>query len=161
MRLVTLMLSMVVLTSVCLAQAPLKVEKGQISKDIGGYGGNAWWDDQTAAWLGGIGGGIAGSVIGLMGAAIGILAGAGIARKVCLALMGVMFVFGLAGLALALLGGLAALVFSQPYAVYYPLLLSGTVLGLVCTILPVGLFRSINKGYQQRELRKMHAMDAK
>jgi hypothetical protein len=152
---------MVILTSVCLAEAPPKIEKGQISKDIGGYGGNAWWDDQTAAWFGGIGGGIVGSVIGLMGAAIGILAGAGIARKVCLALMGVMFVFGLAGLALALLGGLAALVFSQPYAVYYPLLLIGTILGLVCTILPAIGFRSIKQRYEQKELQKMHAMDVK
>jgi uncharacterized membrane-anchored protein len=88
-----------------------------------------------------------------MGAAIGILAGVGIARKVCLFLLSTMFVLGIVSLVV----GLAALAFSQPYAVYYPLLL----LGLLCSVLPMGLFRTIKQQYEQKELRKMHAMDVK
>ncbi|MGD0572748.1 MAG: hypothetical protein ABSB11_06970 [Sedimentisphaerales bacterium] len=110
---------------------------------------NAWWTDRT----GGLVGGIAGTAVGLTGAAIGVLAGIGIARKVCLSLLGAMFVLGIASLAV----GLAALASSQPYAVYYPLLL----LGLLCSVLPAGLFRSIKRQYELKELRKMHAMDIK
>jgi hypothetical protein len=110
---------------------------------------NAWWTDRA----GGLVGGIVGSAVGITGAAIGILAGIGIARKVCLSLLGAMFVLGIASLVV----GLAALASSQPYAVYYPLLL----LGLLCSVLPAGLFRSIKRRYELKELQKMHAMDIK
>jgi hypothetical protein len=127
-------------------ETPRESSQPQISKQ-----GNvpAWWTDRA----GGLIGGITGGVIGLMGATIGTLAGIGIARKLCLFLLGVMFLFGVVSLA----GGLAALVFSQPYAVYYPLLL----LGFLCTVLPAASFFSIKRQYQQKELRKMQAMDAK
>ena len=131
---------------------PLKLvqfEKEQTAGGTVGSGGNVWWTSRT----GGLIGGITGSVVGLMGGAIGILAGVGIARRVCLCLLGAMFILGVVSLAV----GLAALVFSQPYAVYYPLLL----LGLLCSVLPAGLFRQIKRQYEQRELRKMHAMDVR
>ncbi len=110
---------------------------------------NAWWSSRTAGFIGGI----AGVVVGLIGAAIGTLNSFGIARKVCLSLLVVMFVFGIVSLAI----GVISLFFAQPYAVYYPLLL----LGLLCSVLPAGLFRSVKQQYEQKELRKMHAMDAK
>ncbi|MGB7581021.1 MAG: hypothetical protein WBL85_01050 [Sedimentisphaerales bacterium] len=122
---------------------------------------NAWWTDRTARTAGWLFGGICGSVVGLMGAAIGTLTGIGSARKVCLSLLGIMSVFGLIVVTLGLGGGLAALAFSQPYAVWYPLLIIGVSLGLLCTILPVALFRTINREYEKRELRKMHVMDIK
>jgi hypothetical protein len=129
---------------------PLKLVQFEKSESAATSGAtNAWWNNRT----GGLVGGIVGSIVGLTGVAIGTLAGIGIARKVCLSLLGVMFVLGIVSLAV----GLAALVFSQPYAVYYPLLL----LGLLCSVLPAGLFRSIKWQYKQKELRKMSAMDIK
>lgn len=110
---------------------------------------NAWWNDRTA----GLVGGIVGSVLGLIFGTIGLLAGIGVARKVCLFLLGTMFVLGIVSLAV----GLAAIAFSQPYAVYYPLLLGG----VLCTILPIALSRTVKLRYEQIELRKMHAMDVK
>jgi len=129
---------------------PLKLVQFEKSESAAaGIAANAWWTDRMSGLIGGI----VGSVVGLTGAAIGILAGIGIARKVCLSLLGAMFVSGIASLAV----GLASLAFSQPYAVYYPLLL----LGLLCSVLPAGLFRSIKRQYELKELRKMHAMDIK
>ena len=147
MRHITLILSLVILTQTAFAvENPREDSRAQINKQSNA---NAWWTDRMS----GLVGGIVGSVVGLTGATIGTLAGIGIARKVCLSLLGAMFVFGIASLAV----GLAALAFSQPYAVYYPLLL----LGLLCSVLPAGLFRSIKRQYEQRELRKMNAMDTK
>jgi hypothetical protein len=58
---------------------------------------------------------------------------------------------------LGLIVGLIALIVGQPYAVYYPLLLGGIILTVVCGgNLPVLLRR-----YRQDELRKMAAMDAR
>jgi hypothetical protein len=129
---------------------PLKLsqfEKGELVIDGNEGDANAWWGNRTA----GLVGGVTGSVIGLLGAVIGILTGVGIARKLCLLLLGAMFLFGVVSLGI----GLAALAFSQPYAVYYPLLL----LGFLCTVLPLVLFGSIKRQYEQKELRKMQAMD--
>jgi hypothetical protein len=52
--------------------------------------------------------------------------------------------------------GLAAVVLSQPYAVYYPLLL----LGFLCTLLPIGVRGTVRRRFEKIELRKMKAMDA-
>ncbi|MGD0552097.1 MAG: hypothetical protein ABSB25_05540 [Sedimentisphaerales bacterium] len=123
---------------------------------------NAWWNDRTAGWLlGGIGGGVGGSVIGTIWLIIGILTGLGTGRKVCFWLLGITFAFGLIVMTVGLGSGLAALAFSQPYAVWYPLLLLGFLLGMVSTILCLVLFRPIKLRYEQVELRKMHAMDIK
>ncbi|MGA2070683.1 MAG: hypothetical protein ABSG97_04975 [Sedimentisphaerales bacterium] len=147
MRHITLILTLVILTQTAFAvETPYKTPLPELNKQSNA---NVWWTDR----MGGLIGGIAGSVVGLMGAAIGTLTGIGIARKVCLSLLGAMFVFGITSEA----AGLAALAFSQPYAVYYPLLL----LGLLCSILPAVLFHSIKRQYEQKELRKMHAMDIK
>jgi O-antigen/teichoic acid export membrane protein len=63
-----------------------------------------------------------------------------------------MFAFGVISLAISLI----ALIYSQPYAVYYPLLL----VGILCvTLPPLSFYTGIKQRYEQIELRKMHAMD--
>jgi hypothetical protein len=128
---------------------PLKLvqfEKGESAATSSAK--NAWWTDRA----GGLVGGIAGSVIGAIGFIIGIACWLGIARKLCFSLLGLMFAFGVISLAMFLV----ALIFSQPYAVYYPLLL----MGILCVCLPpLSFYTGIKQRYEQIELRKMHAMD--
>jgi hypothetical protein len=107
-----------------------------------------WWSDQG----GGLVGGIAGSILGCLGALVGWLAATGRARRVALGTLKLMILLGVIGLA----AGGFALLRSQPYAVYYPLLL----VGFLCVVIPAGLFRSIRKRYEDIELRRMRAMDA-
>jgi hypothetical protein len=106
-----------------------------------------WWGNRTA----GLYGGIAGAVIGCLGGLIGCLAGTGRARGFVLALMKALLAIGAA----CLIVGMVALARSQPYAVYYPFLLGGVLL----TVLMAGLLPNVRKRYEQRELRKMEAMD--
>ncbi len=108
-----------------------------------------WWSGRSAGWIGGIGGGL----IGCLGGLVGFLAGTGRARRFVLLLTKALFVVGLVCLIL----GVVALFQSQPYAVYYPLLLIG---GLLTILIAVRL-PGIRKGYEQRELRKMDAKDVK
>jgi hypothetical protein len=130
---------------------PLKLvqfEKGESAATSSAK--NGWWTDRT----GGLVGGITGSVIGTIGFIIGISCWLGIARKLCFSLLGLMFAFGVISLAMFLV----ALIFSQPYAVYYPLLL----MGILCASLPpLSFYTGIKQRYEQIELRKMHAMDTK
>ena len=107
----------------------------------------AWWSNGAGGWIGGI----TGSIIGVIGALIGTLAGFRKARGLVLSLLTMLFVFGLACVVL----GLVAVISSQPYAVYYPFLL----IGILCTILPLTIRRDIRKRYEDKELRKMKAMD--
>jgi hypothetical protein len=107
-----------------------------------------WWSDQGGGMLGGI----AGSILGCLGAMVGWLAATGRARRLALGTLKLMILVGV----IALAAGGFALLRSQPYAVYYPLLL----LGGLCVVIPAGLFRSIRKRYENIELRRMRAMDA-
>ena len=107
-----------------------------------------WWSTRQA----GLVGGIAGSALGCVGALIGVVGGRGKARRLVIGLMWAMVGCG----ALLLAGGAAALVCSQPYHVYYPLLLLGGLMG----ILPLGLLPMMKRRYAQVELRKISAMDA-
>ena len=106
-----------------------------------------WWDGRTAGL---IGGGL-GALLGLLGAVIGCLASLGRGQGFVLAALRVMLVLGLASLA----AGIVAVVQTQPYAVYYPLLL----LGVLCAVLPLGLLRVVRRRYQELELRQMAAED--
>ena len=107
-----------------------------------------WWSERTA-WLMG---GIMGSVLGCVGALIGVLSSRGKARARVAGMLVGMLIVG----AVALTAGDVALLKAQPYAVYYPLLLTG---GL-CILLPGGLLGVIRRRYQELELRKIGAADA-
>jgi hypothetical protein len=106
-----------------------------------------WWSDRT----GGLIGGIYGTIIGCLGGLIGLLAGRGKAKNFVLGLMKVLVFIGAAGTAF----GVYALSRSQPYAVYYPLLLGGGITALLFG----ALLGNVRKRYEERELRKMHAAD--
>jgi hypothetical protein len=111
-------------------------------------GGSAWWSDRTAGLLGAS----AGVMIGLLGATVGVLAARRKARRFVLSTMVVLVCLGVA----SLVAGTVALVRHQPYAVVYPLFLLG--------VIGVGVFasgyRGVRRGFEEAELRKMHALDA-
>ena len=90
-------------------------------------------------------------MIGIIGAAIGILAGMGRGKKLILVLSALITVVGV----IALTSGIYAVINQQPYSVYYVLLLLGgqmTLGGIACLILVPYQFR-------MRELRRMQALD--
>lgn len=108
----------------------------------------AWWGDRT----GGLIGGISGVVFGSVGGLIGILSGMGKARRTVLALARATCAAGI----LLLIVGVAALADSQPYAVWYPLVLAG----ILCSSIMGGMLPVLRRRYEQLELRRMTAMDA-
>lgn len=109
---------------------------------------HTWWGHYGGALLGaGLGGGI-----GLLGALIGVLVGTGKARRTTSTLLWLMAVVGLTLVGL----GAAALAFSQPYAVWYPLLLTGAI----AAVLGLALRPVLRRRYQDLEERKMRALDA-
>jgi len=109
----------------------------------------AWWGGRT----GGLVGGLTGGVIGCLGALVGVLAGLGRARSVVMGLLGVMLAVG----AVALTLGVLALLRSQPYEVFYPLL----IVGIVCSTVPLLSLRTLRQRYEELELRRMRALDAR
>lgn len=118
-------------------------------QDFSTNAAGTWWDDRT----GGLVGGALGSTLGLFGAAIGTLCTLGRARALVTALNVALVAIG----AVALAVGLGALFAAQPYAVYYPLLLAGAIgLGV-----GLGILRVVRRRYQEIELRRMHALDAR
>ena len=106
-----------------------------------------WFSDRNA----GLVGGIAGGVLGLWGALIGVLSSRGKARGLVLGSANVLIVIGIASLA----GGVVALATDQPYAVYYPLLL----IGVIVVVVMGGLRRSLPARYEQLEMKRMQSMD--
>ena len=68
---------LIIVNIVFAGQMPQSDSQSQISKQ---NNIQAWWTNGA----GGLIGGIAGSVIGIMGATVGTLAGFGVARKLCL-----------------------------------------------------------------------------
>jgi MFS family permease len=112
-----------------------------------GFAG-AWWSETAAGYVGGIGG----SLVGLLGALVGILSSRGKARRLVTAIMGAQIVAGLAAVAL----GLIALSLGQPHHVYSVLVL----LGLICAAVNGSLLRTVRRRYEQRELRRIRALDA-
>lgn len=126
--------------------SPLRLVEYQPGEDPLAMPG-AWWSDR----MGGLIGGIGGAVIGCLAGLVGCLAGFGRARQVALSLAAVLGILGAASLVL----GLIALGMSQPYGVYYPLLLGG---GIV-TIVMGANWPVLRRRYQQLELRRMTALD--
>jgi hypothetical protein len=108
----------------------------------------AWWSDQQAGLYGGIGG----SLLGCMGAAIGVLTSLGRARATAMLLVRSLAAIGLT----SLIVGAAALINSQPYAVWYPLIL----IGAITSLLLLTQFRTIQKRFETAELRRMQSQDS-
>ena len=108
-----------------------------------------WWSMQTGALFGAIGG----SVCGLLGAAIGLVRWKHSARGTCkplmLTLIGIELGVGIISLGL----GIIALTVHQPYAVWYPLVL----LGSINTIVAGAIAPSILRDYRQAEIRRLEA----
>ncbi|NLX07162.1 MAG: hypothetical protein GXY33_18655 [Phycisphaerae bacterium] len=111
-------------------------------------GADVWWSERTGGWIGaGLGG-----LIGLLGGLIGVLSGFHKAKTFVLTVMKLMLMAGIVSLAL----GVAAIFASQPYAVYYPLLL----IGVICTAVIGFTYPMAKRGYQMAEMQKIKSMDA-
>jgi hypothetical protein len=109
----------------------------------------AWWSGR----IGGLVGGLTGGLLGCLGALVGVLGGLGKGRRVVMGLLGLMLAIGAVALAL----GVVAVLRSQPYAVFYPLLL----VGILCSVVPLFSLRSLRRRYEEVELRRMRALDAR
>jgi hypothetical protein len=107
----------------------------------------AWWGNRTASWIGGI----LGPLLGIMGAIVGTLSGMGRGRKVAIGICWFAIVFG----SVCLAAGLVAVAMSQPYVVYFPLLL----IGFLSTVIMSSVLPSTRKRFENAELRRMEAMD--
>lgn len=109
---------------------------------------NAWWTAQQAGLIGGIGGG----AIGMAGAMVGSLSFLVVRGKAKPLMLGLFL--AMIALGLCLLGaGVVALIQSQPYHVFYPLLLGGFIATCVFgALLPVILIR-----YRQADVRRLEA----
>ena len=122
------------------------IRLGRFSSPAGGVPGG-WWSERSGT-LGGV---VLGSLLGLVGALIGVLGSRGRARGLVLSLLAGM-VWG--GGALALLGAAAAWT-SQPRHVWYPLLMIGGLAAVVGLVVRPGARRR----YAVDELRRIAAMD--
>lgn len=106
-----------------------------------------WWTATQGTLVGALGGASIGIVLGSLGAVVGVLAARGKLRSWAVTMI-VAFTF--AG-ALTLLAGAVALGLGQPYHVYYPLLLLGGIVAIVCGANIVGV-RNAVRSCQQRKL---------
>ncbi|HPD16483.1 MAG TPA: hypothetical protein PLE19_16140 [Planctomycetota bacterium] len=110
---------------------------------------DAWWSGRAAGLMGGILGGALGGLGGL----VGLLAGRGRARGFVLGAVGLLLPFGLLMLAL----GLVALAVGQPHVVWYPPLL----LGILSAAIPLVTRPQLRRRYEELELRRIQAADAR
>jgi len=108
----------------------------------------AWFNAILYGWLPGT---IIGCLGGIIGTAAGVLAPRGKARRFVLSLQLSAIVISAAFLA----AGVAALAASQPYAVWYSLLLPG----IGGSVLFCALFPLLRRSYAQAEMRKSKAAD--
>jgi hypothetical protein len=109
---------------------------------------DAWWTDRFGNKMGGI----VGSMIGIFGAVVGLLAGQAKARMLVMSLLWLILLFGTC----SLIAGIIALFRSQPYMVFYPLLLVGGI----STLTPAFCIPLLKKRYEALELRQISSMDA-
>lgn len=106
-----------------------------------------WWSPQ----MGGLVGGIGGSALGCLAGLLGCLAGMGKARGFVLAMVKIFIGLGI----LMAIAGIVAIASSQPYAVWYPLVLMG---GILTFVFSVNLY-PVKKRYDDLEIRRMTSMD--
>lgn len=99
----------------------------------------AWWSSRAARAADAIGG----SVIGILGATIGVLCAIGRYRRFAEALLVALLGVGVGGL----VAGSAAFALGQQREVWFPLLL----IGLVATLLPVALRREVRRRFSRAE----------
>ena len=115
---------------------------------IGALDEGGWWSGRT----GGVIGAFFGTTIGIVGALTGALVARGKARRFVLGTAWTLTALGVG----MLVAGLVALVTSQPYAVFFTLLLGGVILTAVFGALIVRARRA----FSEAELRRMRALDA-
>lgn len=106
-----------------------------------------WWSSSTGGLIGGIGG----TVVGLLGGLIGLLVGRGRAPKVVFTLAALVSGAGM----ILFCGGLYAAITAQPFAVMYPLLLLGGIMG-ACG---ASVLYFAPAQFRAHELRRMQALD--
>ena len=123
---------------------PLRLDR---SFSPAGAAPGGWWSERSGTF----GGVVLGSLLGLVGALIGVLGSRGRARGLVLSLLAAMV--GVGG-ALALLGAAAAWG-SQPRHVWYPLLMIGGLSAVVGLVVRPG----VRRRYAADELRRIAAMD--
>lgn len=99
----------------------------------------AWWSSRAAGAIGGGGG----SLIGVIGATIGVLCALGRYRRLVEALLMTLFGLGLGGLG----AGGAAIAFGQPREVWLPLVL----MGFLAALLPIALRREVRRRFRGAE----------
>jgi hypothetical protein len=114
---------------------------------VGAVSSTGWWSDRTAGLIGGI----AGSLLGVLGATLGLLVSRRRARGF---VVGTTIGFGIIGAGL-LIAGAVAVATSQPYAVWYPLMLLGGLLTVFSFVLRV----LASRAYTDAEMRRMRAMN--
>ena len=108
-----------------------------------------WWNAHDGNLYGAIGGSALGVLGGCLGAAMGVLAPRGKGRGPIIGGMAAVLLVGAAALGV----GLFALVRGQPYHVWYPLMLCGSLAVLVLgPLVPV-----VRSRYRQAEARRMEA----
>ena len=109
-----------------------------------------WFDPNTfGAWFGAVAGGGLGSLVGLLGAAAGVLAPRGKCKRIIISTWTI--VLGIAALML-IFGGYAWVV-GQPRAIWYGPVLGGAVLSAIMG----GLLPMILARYRQAEYRRIDA----
>ncbi|NNL86568.1 MAG: hypothetical protein HKP27_12995, partial [Myxococcales bacterium] len=113
-----------------------------------GSGTADWWSDHHGGWIGAIGG----SLLGALGAIVGVLAALGRGRTFVLAAVYGALVSGVVVFAV----GAYAWWNGQSYGVWYPLVL----IGLLCAVIDGALIPSVRRRYEEVELRRISARDA-
>lgn len=153
-------LAMIVLIAVCMSLQPvIAVAANEVEQQATETAGGAaafgkgpvqeWWGHSEAGLYGGFGGAFLGV---FYGGVLSQFVARGRARTFVLGCYALLLPIGLV-LAVA---GIVAVMSSQPYAVYYPLLL----LGLGCSGASIFGMTSIPRQYAEIELRAMAARDA-
>jgi len=128
--------------------SPLVLEEYDEGEDPLGMTPRWWWTARQAQ----LGGGIAGSVLGVLFAVLSWLAYRGRARRFVLTVMRVTVGIGILFLVLGVFAGLS----SQPYGVAFP----PSLTGILFTVIPLARLPAVRRQYEQQELRKMEALDA-